>query len=83
MITTKEEAMQRAYVTIRRQVLNEVMDAIADKQKAIMTLLNNGLPILVTADGERYERLRMKRIRLWTRVKNLNDTWDMVYDMQH
>lgn len=75
--------MQKAYVTIRRQVLIEVMDSIADKQKAIMTLLNNGFPILVMADGERFERLRNKRNRLWTRVQNLNYTWDIVYDMQY
>lgn len=82
MIMTKEAAMQKAYATIRRQVLNEVMDAIADKQMAIRTLLNNGLPILVTSDGDRYVRLATKRKRLWIRLLYLNDTWDMVYNMQ-
>lgn len=83
MIMTKEEAMQKAYATIRRQVLNEVMDAIADKQKVIRTLLTNGFPILQMADGDRFVRLSTKRKRLWTRLLNLNDTWDMVYDMQY
>lgn len=74
--------MQYAYTTIRRQVIYEVLDTIMLKQDAIKKLLDNGMPLLYTTDGERFEKLWNKRKKLWNKLHYLGEAWDMVYDIR-
>lgn len=73
--------MVDAYEIIRRQVINEVFDAITSKHDAIMTLLSNGMPLLGTTSGERFDKLYDKRRKLWSKIETLNETRDLVYDL--
>lgn len=82
MNKAREEAMQDAYTIIRRQVIYEVLDTIMSKQDAIKKLLDNGMPLLYTTDGERFEKLRNKRKKLWNKLHYLGEAWDMVYDIR-
>ena len=74
--------MQDAYARIRTQVIYEVLDTIMSKQDAIKKLLDNGMPLLYTADGERFEKLWNKRKKLWNKLHYLGEAWDMVYDIR-
>lgn len=74
--------MEDAYGIIRRQVIYEVLDTIMSKQDAIKKLLNNGMPLLYTTDGERFEKLMIKRKKLWNKLHYLGEAWDMVYDIR-
>ena len=82
MTKSREEAMQDAYARIRTQVIYEVLDTIMSKQDAIKKLLDNGMPLLYTADGERFEKLWNKRKKLWNKLHYLGEAWDMVYDIR-
>ena len=81
MIKTRNEAMEDAYETIRKQVIDEVLDTITSKNDAIRTLLDNGRPLLETTYGERFSKLWNKRQMLWNKLHALNEVWDMVFDM--
>ena len=82
MIKTRNEAMVDAYETIRKQVIDEVLDTIMSKQDAIRTLLDNGRLLLETTDGERFGKLWNKRQMLWHKLHTLNEVWDTVFDMR-
>ena len=81
MNKAREEAMQDAYTRIRRQVIYEVLDTIMSKQGAIKKLLDNGMPLLYTTDGERLEKLMNKRKKLWNKLHYLGEAWDLEYDI--
>ena len=82
MIKTRNEAMEDAYGIIRKQVIDEVLDTIMSKQDAIMTLLDNGRPVLEMAIGERFGKLYDKRQMLWHKLYTLGEAWSMVCDMR-
>ena len=82
MIKTRNEAMVDAYETIRKQVIDEVLDTIMSKQDAIRTLLDNGHPLLETTNGVRFSKLCYKRQMLWNKLHTLGEAWDMVFDMR-
>lgn len=74
--------MVDAYETIRKQVIDEVLDTIMSKQDAIRKLLDNGRLLLETTEGERFGKLWNKRQMLWHKLHTLNEVWDMVFDMR-
>ena len=74
--------MEDAYGIIRKQVIDEVLDTIMSKQDAIMTLLDNGRPVLEMAIGERFGKLYDKRQMLWHKLYTLGEAWSMVCDMR-
>lgn len=83
MIKTRNEVMEDAYETIRKQVIDEVLDTIMSKQDAIRTLLDNGRLLLETTEGERFCKLYDKRQMLWHKLHTLHEAWNMVCDMRN
>lgn len=82
MTTTREEAMQDAYATIRRQVLEEVTEVMNAKHDAIRKLLENGRPLLDQVYGDRFERIYNQRMKLWTKLEHINQAINIVIDMR-
>lgn len=82
MRTSREEAMQDAYTTIRRQVLEEVEEVMWAKYHAITKLLENGRPILEQATGERFERIYNQRMNLWTKLEHISQAVSIVIEMR-
>ena len=83
MKKTRNEVMEEAYETIRKQVIDEVLNTIVSKKHAIRTLLDNGMPLLGTVNGKRYGKLWNKRQMLWNKVYTLNEVWEMVFYMRN
>ena len=82
MYKSREEAMQDAYTTIRRQVLEEVTEVMYAKHDAITKLLENGRPLLEQATGDRFERIYNQRMKLWTKLEHINQAISIVIDMR-
>ena len=82
MRISREEAMQDAYTTIRRQVLEEVEEVMWAKYHAITKLLENGRPILEQATGERFERIYNQRMNLWTKLEHISQAVSIVNEMR-
>ena len=82
MRTSREEAMQDAYTTIRRQVLEEVVDVMCAKHDAIRNLLDNGRPLLEQTFGDRFESIYNQRMKLWTKLEHINQAINIVTDMR-
>lgn len=82
MKKAREEAMQDAYTTIRRQVLEEVEEVMWAKYHAITKLLENGRPILEQATGERFERIYNQRMNLWTKLEHISQAVSIVIEMR-
>lgn len=82
MNKAREEAMQDAYTTIRRQVLEEVEEVMWAKYHAITKLLENGRPILEQATGERFERIYNQRMNLWTKLEHISQAVSIVIEMR-
>lgn len=82
MKKAREEAMQDAYTTIRRQVLEEVEEVMWAKYHAITKLLENGRPILEQATGERFERIYNQRMNLWTKLEHISQAVSIVNEMR-
>lgn len=82
MIQSREEAMQEAYTTIRRQVLEEVTEVMYAKHEAITKLLENGRPLLEQATGDRFESIYNQRMKLWTKLEHINQAISIVIDMR-
>lgn len=58
-------AIQNVATRAKEEALDEVLDIIDEKKQAIMKLLQNGMPILESAWGSRFDRLYHQRQRLW------------------
>ena len=82
MLGTREEAMQYAYTTIRRQVLEEVTEVMYAKHDAIIRLLENGRPLLDQATGDRFESIYNQRMKLWTKLEHINQAISIVIAMR-
>lgn len=74
--------MQDAYATIRRQVLEEVEEAMWSKHDAIRKLLDNGRPLLETTTGDRFERIYNQRMNLWTKLEHIRQAVSIVIEMR-
>lgn len=81
MNKSREEAMQDAYTTIRRQVLEEVEEVMWSKHHAIAKLLENGRPLLDQATGDRFESIYNQRMKLWTKLEHISQAVSIVIEM--
>ena len=74
--------MTEAYDIIRREVKEEVLEAIVLEAEAIRKVLDNGLPILHTCAGERFIKICDQRQRLWSKLNGMNKVIHIVLDMR-
>lgn len=67
----------------RKETLDEVIGIIALKQNQLDQLLNNGLPILHTTYGDRFEKLYELRQKLWLKWYTLNSIYLKICEMRY
>lgn len=68
--------------SIRKQAIDEILDAVTEKQNAIYTLLYNGRPIFENAYGERFDKLYAQRIKLWDKHQHYSEIIDLIWKLR-
>lgn len=52
--------------------LSEILSAINNERDQMTKLLDNGVPVFETANGERFNRLYAQRRKLWIKVAEID-----------
>lgn len=83
--TMKEanKAISEVAETARREALDEVLKVLVKEINTIIKLMQNGRPILETANGWRFDRLFEMRQRMWSKLGTLNRLYAEVALMRY
>lgn len=53
-------------------IIHEILSAINNERDQMTKLLYNGVPVVETAYGERFDRLHAQRRKLWIKVAEID-----------
>lgn len=78
-----ERAFQDVVTMVRRETLDEVIDALEARHEQGSKLLENGRQYLEQAYGKEFDRLYRQRCKIWNKLAVISQCIGIIYELKY